>query len=59
MTDYKHTLNLPQTAFPMKGDLAKREPQMLEEWTQRDLYGQIRKVAAGRPRYGGMIGGRH
>ena len=51
MTDYKHTLNLPQTAFPMKGDLAKREPQMLEEWTQRDLYGQIRKAAAGRPRY--------
>ena len=51
MTDYKHTLNLPQTAFPMKGDLAKREPQMLEERTQHDLYGQIRKAATGRPRY--------
>ncbi|MEO7386519.1 MAG: isoleucine--tRNA ligase [Gammaproteobacteria bacterium] len=51
MTDYKSTVNLPRTDFPMKGDLAKREPQMLAEWTERDLYGQIRKVATGRPRF--------
>ena len=51
MTDYKDTVNLPRTDFPMKGDLAKREPQMLAEWTERDLYSQIRKVAAGRPRF--------
>jgi isoleucyl-tRNA synthetase len=35
----------------MKGDLAKREPQMLAEWNEQDLYGQIRKAAAGRPRF--------
>ena len=51
MTDYKDTVNLPRTDFPMKGDLAKREPQMLAEWNERDLYGQIRKAAAGRPRF--------
>ncbi len=51
MTDYKDTVNLPRTDFPMKGDLAKREPQMLAEWNARDLYGQIRKAAAGRPRF--------
>jgi len=51
VTDYKDTVNLPRTDFPMKGDLAKREPQMLAEWNERDLYGQIRKAAAGRPRF--------
>ena len=51
MTDYKDTVNLPRTDFPMKGDLAKREPQMLAEWNAQDLYGEIRKAAAGRPRF--------
>ena len=51
MTDYKNTLNLPQTAFAMKADLARREPQMLESWASKDLYAQIRKVAAGRPSF--------
>jgi isoleucyl-tRNA synthetase len=51
VTDYKNTVNLPRTDFPMKGDLARREPQMLADWTERDLYGQIRKAAAGRPRF--------
>ncbi|MFZ1624388.1 MAG: isoleucine--tRNA ligase, partial [Gammaproteobacteria bacterium] len=51
MTDYKDTLNLPQTAFAMKADLARREPQMLESWASRDIYAQIRKAAAGRPRF--------
>jgi isoleucyl-tRNA synthetase len=51
VTDYKATLNLPQTAFPMKADLARREPAMLAEWQQSDLYGQLRAAARGRPRF--------
>ena len=39
MSDYKSTLNLPETGFPMRGDLAKREPGMLARWTDDDLYG--------------------
>jgi isoleucyl-tRNA synthetase len=39
--DYKATLNLPKTDFPMKADLARREPQILAEWQAEDLYGQI------------------
>lgn len=42
MSDYKSTLNLPDTAFPMRGNLAQREPQMLKDWTSKDLYQQIR-----------------
>jgi isoleucyl-tRNA synthetase len=49
--DYKQTLNLPQTGFSMKADLAQREPKMLAEWEQSDLYGRIRAAAAGRPRF--------
>ncbi|MGI9329974.1 MAG: isoleucine--tRNA ligase [Gammaproteobacteria bacterium] len=48
MTDYKNTLNLPQTAFPMRANLAQREPKMLAAWQEQDLYGQIRRVSAGR-----------
>ncbi|MBN8280013.1 MAG: isoleucine--tRNA ligase [Gammaproteobacteria bacterium] len=51
MTDYKNTVNLPRTDFPMKGDLAKREPEMLAAWNASDLYGQIRRAAEGRPRF--------
>ncbi|HEY9032429.1 MAG TPA: isoleucine--tRNA ligase [Pseudomonadales bacterium] len=51
MTDYKTTLNLPQTAFPMKASLAQREPQMLKQWQQMDLYNAIRKARAGRPKF--------
>lgn len=51
MTDYKHTLNLPNTLFPMRGDLAKREPEMLAEWEKRQLYQQLRQYAAGRPKF--------
>jgi isoleucyl-tRNA synthetase len=47
--DYKTTVNLPKTDFPMKADLARREPAMLEAWQERDVYGQIRRRAAGRP----------
>lgn len=42
MSDYKNTLNLPETGFPMRGDLAKREPGMLQRWYEQDLYGIIR-----------------
>jgi isoleucyl-tRNA synthetase len=51
MTDYKSTLNLPQTAFPMKASLAQREPQRLKQWQEMDLYGQIRQASAGRPQF--------
>ncbi len=51
MTDYKSTLNLPKTAFPMKASLANREPEMLKRWQENDLYGKIREVSAGRPKY--------
>jgi isoleucyl-tRNA synthetase len=49
MSDYKSTLNLPDTAFPMRGNLAQREPQMLKNWTSKDLYQQIRRARAGAP----------
>lgn len=48
MTDYKNTLNLPETGFPMRGDLAKREPKMLENWYQQSLYQKIRQAAKGK-----------
>ncbi len=46
-TDYKQTLNLPSTDFPMKADLPKREPEFLKKWAEEDLYGQIRKKYKG------------
>ncbi len=51
MTDYKKTLNLPDTPFPMRGNLAKREPIMLEAWTKKDLYQKIRSISQGRPKF--------
>ncbi|WP_448549115.1 isoleucine--tRNA ligase [Thalassotalea fusca] len=48
MSDYKHTLNLPATAFPMKGNMANREPQMLKDWAEKDLYGKIRAAKKGK-----------
>ncbi len=51
MTDYKSTLNLPRTAFPMKGNLAQREPEMLKRWEAMDLYQKIREACAGRPMF--------
>ena len=48
MSDYKHTLNLPETQFPMRGNLAQREPQMLKSWYEKDLYGQIRQAKKGK-----------
>ncbi|WP_062268586.1 isoleucine--tRNA ligase [Endozoicomonas arenosclerae] len=51
MTDYKHTLNLPETDFPMRGNLAKREPEMLKRWYDQGLYEEIRKVTEGRDKF--------
>ncbi len=51
MADYKTTVNLPETGFPMKADLAQREPKMLEAWEQNNLYGKLREIARGRPRF--------
>ncbi|MEM6539382.1 MAG: class I tRNA ligase family protein, partial [Pseudomonadota bacterium] len=48
-TDYKETLFLPQTDFPMRAGLPKREPQFLAAWEQSDLYKQLREDAKGRP----------
>jgi isoleucyl-tRNA synthetase len=51
MADYKDTLNLPETPFPMRGDLAKREPQWVKEWQEKGVYKRLRQVAKGRPRF--------
>ncbi len=51
MTDYKDTLNLPKTAFPMKGNLPNREPQMLKRWEEMDLYGKLREAGRDRPAF--------
>jgi isoleucyl-tRNA synthetase len=47
----KYPLNLPDTPFPMRGDLAKREPQWVAEWDEQDIYGQIRAASVGRPKW--------
>tara|TARA_R110002110_G_scaffold128033_2_gene307509 strand:- start:2127 stop:4946 length:2820 start_codon:yes stop_codon:yes gene_type:complete len=51
MTNYKDTLNLPKTAFPMKANLAQREPEMLKHWQENDLYAQIRKSKEGAKKF--------
>jgi isoleucyl-tRNA synthetase len=51
MADYKDTLNLPETPFPMRGDLAKREPQWVKEWQEKGVYRGLRAVAKDRPRF--------
>ena len=50
-TDYKDTLNLPDTTFPMRGDLAKREPLMLAQWQQKQRYQRIRAASKGRTKF--------
>ncbi len=51
MADYKKTLNLPKTAFPMRANLAQREPQMLKRWQQLKVYDGLRRRRAGQPRF--------
>jgi len=49
--DYKQTLNLPKTDFPMKANLIKKEPQILKKWEEIKLYDKIREISKGRPKY--------
>ena len=49
--DYKETLNLPQTAFPMKANLIKREPEILAQWEKNNLYTLIREKLKGKPKF--------
>ena len=49
--DYKLTLNLPDTPFPMRGDMAKREPQMVAQWQEQKRYQKIRTASKGRPKF--------
>jgi isoleucyl-tRNA synthetase len=51
MADYKDTLNLPDTGFPMRGDLAKREPALVQKWQESKLYERIREASHGRPTF--------
>ena len=49
--DYSQTLFLPQTAFPMRGGLPQKEPEILARWHKHDLYKRLRESAAGRPKF--------
>src|SRR5829696_2227339 len=49
--DYKNTLNLPRTDFPMKADLVAREPQRLQKWKQGKLYERIQGARAGAQKF--------
>jgi isoleucyl-tRNA synthetase len=51
MADWKDSLNLPRTGFPMKANLPSAEPQALERWAEMGLYARIREARAGRPRF--------
>ncbi len=51
MADYKHTLNLPTTDFPMKADLPKREPGMLQRWDEEQVYQRIRAARRNAPKF--------
>jgi isoleucyl-tRNA synthetase len=50
-TDYRATLNLPDTPFPMRGDLPKREPGWVREWNEQGLYKQLRDVRCNAPKF--------
>jgi len=51
MSDYKSTLNLPKTGFPMRGNLPQREPQILKRWQAMGLYTKLRQIGAGREKF--------
>jgi isoleucyl-tRNA synthetase len=50
-TDYRKTLNLPDTAFPMRGDLPKREPGWVAEWNEQGVYKKLRDARSGAPKF--------
>ena len=49
--DYKHTVFLPKTDFPMRGGLPKKEPEILERWAKLNIYGQLREARADAPKF--------
>nr|WP_315186042.1 isoleucine--tRNA ligase [uncultured Albidiferax sp.] len=49
--DYRSTLNLPDTPFPMRGDLPKREPGWVKEWEDKGLYKRLRDARLGAPKF--------
>ena len=49
--DYNATINLPKTDFPMRAGLPKREPEMLQRWKKLDVYGELLKKNADKPRF--------
>ena len=51
MSDYKNTLNLPETGFPMKANLTQREPQRLKQWEEMGLYQKMREAGEGKPTF--------
>ena len=51
MTENKYKLNLPDTEFPMRGNLAKREPEWAKEWVEKNFYKKIREARKGKPKY--------
>ncbi len=51
MADYKQTLNLPATDFPMKAGLPNREPSILKRWQEQNLYRQLRENNANKPKF--------
>ncbi len=51
MTDYKTTVNLPKTDFPMKANLSQREPERLKKWEEENLYQKIRQSREGAPKF--------
>ena len=50
-TASKYPVNMTETAFPMRGDLAKREPKWVKEWQDKKIYERVRKASAGRPKF--------
>ena len=50
-TDYRATLNLPDTPFPMRGDLPKREPGWVKEWDEKGIYKKLRDARCGAPKF--------
>ena len=50
-TDYRPTVFLPKTDFPMRGDLPKREPMLLARWEKMGLYKKLREVSQGREKF--------
>ncbi|KAF1023166.1 MAG: Isoleucine--tRNA ligase [Paracidovorax wautersii] len=50
-TDYRQFLNLPDTPFPMRGDLPKREPGWVQEWEEQGIYKKLRDARCGKPKF--------